>query len=83
LRIGGQAVTRAADNGVGFIFFLGQGDGFIFFLVRHLLGLRIMAMASGLPTPRIFQEEGWNTDFLLTTSQSPIVQEHLKVAQVF
>jgi hypothetical protein len=48
---------------------------------RHLLGLRLAALTSGAPTPALFQGEGWNTEFLLTTSQSPIVQEHLKVAK--
>jgi len=49
---------------------------------RHLLGLRLMGLTNGLSTPKIFQEEGWNTEFLLTTSQSPIVQEHLKVGKL-
>jgi len=46
---------------------------------RHLLGLRLAALTSGAPTPAIFEQEAWNTEFLLTTSQSPIVQEHLTV----
>jgi hypothetical protein len=47
---------------------------------RHLLGLRLVALTNGLETPPLFLQQGWLTDFRLTTSQSPIVQEFLSVS---
>ncbi|EKX38102.1 hypothetical protein GUITHDRAFT_115656 [Guillardia theta CCMP2712] len=40
---------------------------------------RILALINGMPLPKLFQEEAYNLEFQLATSQSPIVQEHEKV----
>eukprot|EP01100_Stratorugosa_tubuloviscum_P009324 TRINITY_DN38_c4_g2_i1.p1 TRINITY_DN38_c4_g2~~TRINITY_DN38_c4_g2_i1.p1 ORF type:complete len:729 (+),score=362.80 TRINITY_DN38_c4_g2_i1:56-2188(+) len=38
---------------------------------RHLLGLKIIALASGQQMPDIFQDKAYNLEFTLSTSQTP------------
>mmetsp|Transcript_9541 Transcript_9541/g.18521 ORF Transcript_9541/g.18521 Transcript_9541/m.18521 type:complete len:693 (-) Transcript_9541:27-2105(-) len=51
-----------------------QGEGFD----RHLLCLKLAAVTTGASVPRLFETDAWNLEFELATSQSPILQEHLK-----
>jgi len=50
-------IMRAATN----------GDG----IDRHLLGLRILAVGSGMPLPEIFADKAYQLEFKLSTSQTP------------
>eukprot|EP01135_Chromosphaera_perkinsii_P011830 Nk52_evm21s2506 gene=Nk52_evmTU21s2506 len=50
-------MMRAATN----------GDGFD----RHMLGLRILAMGSGMPMPKIFTDKAYQFEYKLSTSQTP------------
>lgn len=54
----------------------GQGNG----CDRHLMGLKLAALTTGQPLPRIFSTHAYNLEFELATSQTPILQEHMKAA---
>ncbi|KAJ1479201.1 hypothetical protein T484DRAFT_1815142, partial [Baffinella frigidus] len=49
--------------------------------VRHLLGLKLAALTTGEKVPELFSTAAWQLEFQLSTSQSPILQEHTKVPQ--
>mmetsp|Transcript_34515 Transcript_34515/g.80687 ORF Transcript_34515/g.80687 Transcript_34515/m.80687 type:complete len:212 (-) Transcript_34515:216-851(-) len=48
---------------------------------RHLLGLKLAALTTGEKVPELFSTAAWQLEFQLSTSQSPILQEHTKVPQ--
>jgi len=48
------------------------GEGFD----RHMLAIKLAALTTGFPLPRIFETDAWNLEYELATSQSPILQEH-------
>uniref|UniRef100_A0A6U5BTD4 Choline/carnitine acyltransferase domain-containing protein n=1 Tax=Hemiselmis andersenii TaxID=464988 RepID=A0A6U5BTD4_HEMAN len=52
------------------------GEGFD----RHMLAIKLAALTTGMPPPRVFETDAWKLEFELVTSQSPILQEHHKAA---
>jgi len=42
---------------------------------RHMLGLRLLGLLAGKDAHPLFQHRAWQEPFLLSTSQTPLVQE--------
>eukprot|EP01135_Chromosphaera_perkinsii_P007577 Nk52_evm33s914 gene=Nk52_evmTU33s914 len=65
-----QLLVRACKNHVRLAKEASEGLG----VDRHLMGLRILSMATGIELP-LFESSGYNLPFTLSTSQTPIRYE--------